>query len=134
MDGAKIGISKADDTNNFLAELLQDLDPSVLKELTIERDLDTSEGLAGEPITIGAVVGGGTVLISAMLRVLERHLEHNQQRVMIKIVAEGFDRDPKLGTELAKLANKYADVSIKYGIAKEAWLPQAKKWETHRGS
>jgi hypothetical protein len=132
MDEPKIGISMVGETNKLLADVLGALNPSELKELTIDRDLEDSEGLAGEPITIGAVIAGGTVVISAVLRLLERHLEHNQQRAMAKLVAENFDRDPKLVAELAMLAKKYADVSIKYGVAKEAWQPQTKTPETKK--
>ena len=121
MDEPKIGISVGDDTEKLLQELLKEIDDVMLDDLEIDRELENSEGLAGEPITVGAVIAGGTIVLAAVLRLIERHLEHRQQRKTMQIVAEGFAAHPLLGTILADIAKKNADVSISYGIAKEAW-------------
>lgn len=118
MDESRIGLSLGQDTERIVQEILGEVDDDALH---IERELEDSTGLAGEPITIGVVIGGGTVVLSAVLRLIERRLEHAQQWKTMKIVAEGFQSNPELGKVLAQIAKKNADVSIRYGIAKEAW-------------
>lgn len=121
MDEPRIGISLGEETEGFLQELLDTVDDDTLDNLKIDRELKHSEGLAGEPITTGVIITGGTIILSAVLRLIERHLEQRHQHRTMKIVAEGFDTHPKLGSTLADIAKKNADVSISYGIAKEAW-------------
>lgn len=125
MNEFRIEISAGADTEDQLADILAGLDRETLAGLSVERELAPTTGLTGEPITISAVIGGAAIVISALLRVIERRLEHEHQLRTLKIVAEGFDRDPKLGEQLAGIAKKYADVSISYGIAKESWATQA---------
>jgi len=124
MEQLKIGISLGDSTDNFLEGLFEQIDDQVLDELQVERELQSSYGLAGEPITVGAVITGGTVVISAVLRLIERYLEHKQQLKMATLVAEGFAAQPELGAILAEIAKKNAEVSIRYGIAREAWTKE----------
>ena len=121
MDEPRIGISLGEDTEKFLQDVLSEVDDD---DLHVGRELEDSEGLAGEPITLGVVICGSTVILSAVLRIIERRLEHTQQRKAMKMVAEGFQSHPELGKLLAQIAKKNADVSIKYGIAKEAWAPK----------
>jgi hypothetical protein len=122
----KIGISVGDDTEKLLGELLRLVDDKMLDDLEIDRVLEDSKGLTGEPITIGAVISGSAIALSAVLRLIERHLEHTQQRKIMEIVAEGFTSDHQLGNALTQIAKKNADVSISYGIAKEAWTIRRK--------
>lgn len=118
----KLGFSVGDDTEVLLQEILEQLEEDeLLGEINVTRELEDSDGLAGEPITIGVVVFGGVAALSAILRVVERWLEHKHQKELLKVVAEGFERSPELANELIKLMKKYADVSLSYGIAEEAW-------------
>lgn len=126
MNDPRIGISLGDDTEKLLKGVLDEVGDTVLNELEIERQLEHSEGLAGEPITIGVVLTGSAFVLSAVLRVIERKLEHDHQLKMMKIVAEGFKKHPKLGNTLAAVAKKNAEVAISYGIAEESWAPQLK--------
>ncbi|UEM08426.1 hypothetical protein J4G43_026920 [Bradyrhizobium barranii subsp. barranii] len=118
MDEPRIGISLGEDTERLLQDVLGEVDDD---DLYIERELEESEGLAGEPITFGVIIGGSAVVLSAVLRLIERRLEHKRQWKAMKMVAEGFQSHPELGKLLAQIAKKNADVSITYGIAKEAW-------------
>ena len=104
MDEPKIGISIGEDTETLLKELLREIDDDSLDQITIDRELKHSQGLAGEPITIGAVITGGTIVLSAVLRLIERYLEHRHQHKMMQIVAEGFEKHPLLGSTLADIA------------------------------
>jgi hypothetical protein len=117
----RLGLSVGDDTEEMLQAILAGLSDAELDELKIERTLEKSDGLAGEPVTIGAVITGSAILISAVLRLVERHLETRRQDRALKLVAEGFREDPELGRQLAELAKKHADVAIAQGIAKGAW-------------
>lgn len=117
----RIGISIGDETEGLLQALLGRIDDDTLDSLEIDRSLKESKGLAGEPITVGAVIAGGTIVLSAVLRLIERYLEQSQQRRTMRIVAEGFAAHPDLAMILADVAKKYADVSISFGVAKEAW-------------
>lgn len=117
-----VAISSDLDTERFLKGLLIDVDDVLLDDLTIHREMESTDGMAGEPATLAVVVTAGTIAMSAFLRLVERRLEQMHQREEMKIVAEGFARDSQLGGILADIAKKHADVSISFGIAKEAWL------------
>ncbi len=121
MTEPKICISFGEETETLLQELLDEIDDDMLDNLSIDRKLKESEGLAGEPITTGAIITAGTVVLSAILRLIERYLEEKRQHRDMKIVAEGFKTHPDLGAMLADIAKKNADVSISHGIAEEAW-------------
>ena len=125
MNGPKIGIALGTETEPFLKDLLREVDDSMLDELEVHRELESSEGLNGEPITTGVIITGTAIIISALLRLIERRMEHSHQHKTMKIVAEGFESHPDLGTVLADIAKKNADVSISYGIATEAWSTMA---------
>ena len=121
MNKAAIGIAAGDSTEKIFDELLAEIDDETLDQLDITRELEPSEGLAGEPVTIGVLITGGAVVVSAVLRIIERRMEYNRQMAQMKIVAENFQLNPELGKILAEIAKKYADVSISQGLAKEAW-------------
>lgn len=122
MTALRIGISLGDDTEEFLQDLLSDLDDDALDQLLIDRELESSVGLAGEPITIGAIIAGSTAILSVILRLIERKLEHDHQYRVMRIVSEGHSKNPDLGHLLSNIAVKYTDVSVKNGIAKTAWM------------
>src|SRR6185437_14653963 len=107
----KLAVSIGDDTEDLLQGIIGGLTEEELESVDIDRALETSEGMSGEPVTIGAVITGSAVVISAVLRLIERHLETKRQEAQMRLVAEGFREDPALGKQLGELAKKHADVS-----------------------
>ena len=121
MSKVALGIAMQEYTADFLRDALNDLPNDTLDQLQIDYELESSDGLAGEPILIGALITGSTIAISAFVRLLERKMENNRQEKQLDIVAEGFRESPELGELLADLAKGHSKISISHGIAKEAW-------------
>ncbi len=121
MEKLKIAITSGDDTEYLLQDLLKEIDDENLDNLQIAREIEKSKGLAGEPITTGAIITGSVIVLSVLLRLIERVLEQQHQYKTMKIVAEGFDSHPELGKILAEMAKKNSEVSISYGLAKIEW-------------
>lgn len=117
----KLVLELGSETEEITQRILDALGDDLIDEVQIERKIESSTGLAGEPITISSLVVGSSIVISAALRVLERYMEIRRQEGQMRIVAEGFDRDAKLGQALADLAASHASISVSHGYAKEAW-------------
>jgi hypothetical protein len=125
MDDLRLRISFGDDTTALMRDVLADMDDATLDNLDVDWEPPQSPGLAGEPVSASVVLAGAAMAIAALLRLIERRMEHLQQREMMRIVAEGFDKHPKLGAQLEGMAKTYSQISISYGLAKEAWPPPA---------
>lgn len=121
MADLRMRISFGGDTTAEMREMLAEMDDATLDGLDVEWEEPQSPGLAGEPISASVVLAGGAIAMAALLRLIERRMEHLQQREMMRIVAEGFDKHPELGARLGAMADAYSQVSISYGLAKEAW-------------
>jgi len=124
MTDLRMRISFDDDTTAQMRDVLAGIDDATLDNLEVEWEPE-SPGLTGEPITASVLVTGTAIAIGALLRVIERQMEHQHQMAMMRIVAEGFDKHPKLAEQLKELAKDNNKVSIKYGLAKEPRLPRS---------
>jgi hypothetical protein len=107
-DLPKLGLSVGDNTEALLQDILSGLTDAQLDELEIERALET-------------VITGSAILITAVLRLVERHLETRRQERALTLVAEGFREDPELGRILADVTKKHSEVAVAHGVAKGAW-------------
>lgn len=114
-------ISFGDNTTARMREILDEMDDATLDDLDVEWEPPESPGLAGEPISASIILAGSAMAISALLRLIERRMEHLHQREVMRIVAEGFEQHPDLGAQLGDISKNYSQVSISYGIAKEGW-------------
>ena len=104
-----------------MRDVLGEIDDTTLDDLDVQWEPPQSAGLAGEPISASVILAGSAMAIAAVLRVIERQMEHRRQQEMMRVVAEGFDKHPELGRQLGELAKSYSQISISYGLAKEAW-------------
>jgi hypothetical protein len=111
------------DTTNEMSEAFGELEESLLDELEVTWEEPKSVGVANEPISAYVIVVGGAIAVAALLRVIERRMQHLQERETMRIVAEGFEKDAQLGKQLSDLAKAYSKVAVSYGLAKEAWPP-----------
>jgi|SRR5690606_6134054 len=122
MTDLRLRISFGDNTSAYMRDVLAEIDDTTLDDLDVEWEPPESPGLAGEPISASIVLAGSSMAIAALLRVIERRMEHLQQREMMRIVADGFDKHPDLGKRLEEMAKTYSRVSISHGLAEQAWL------------
>jgi len=125
MTDPRLYISFGDNTTAVMRDVLAEMDDTTLDDLGVEWEPPQSPGLAGEPISASIILAGSAMAIAAVLRLIERRMEHQQQREMLRMVAEGFDKHPELGKQLGEMAKTYSQVSISYGLAKEAWPSSA---------
>lgn len=114
-----IRIEAGDQTENLIQFVTKELDDATLDEIEINREVAKPSGLVSEPITIAVTVALGTAAIAAVTRLVERWLENNRQLKTLSIVADApSDEARKL---LTGLAEKHAQVSVSYKLAKESW-------------
>jgi hypothetical protein len=112
-------IEAGDQTEDLIQYVTRRLDDATLDEIDINRELAKPSSLASEPITIGVTVALGTAAIAAVTRLVERWLESQRQLETLRIVVDApTDEAKKL---LTGLAEKHAQVSLSYSLAKESW-------------
>jgi hypothetical protein len=112
-------IEAGDQTEDFIQCVTSGLDDATLDKIDINRELAKPSSLASEPITIGVTVTLGTAAIAAVTRLVERWLESQRQLKTLRIVVDApTDEAKKL---LTGLAEKHAQVSLSYSLAKESW-------------
>jgi hypothetical protein len=113
---ATIQIEAGEKTEDVLSFVLNALDDQTLDDIDVDRKMAATEGLVSEPITIVAVITATTTGVLAITRLVEKYMEHRQQLKVLSIVADGFERSSEAGKNLEKLAEKYAQVSISFGV------------------
>lgn len=121
MNYSALEISAGLQSEYILQAILSELGDEQLDQMTVDRQIASSSGLVGEPVTTAVAIGATTTVMVAALRILERHLEHRRQKEAFKMIAQGFDKDPELGKLFNELAVKNAEVAASMGIAKESW-------------
>lgn len=116
-----IELSADDHTEELVQYILNSIDESTLESMEVDRQIQRPQGLASEPVTIAVTLTLATVGVSAVVRLIERWMEHRRQMCALRIVASGFEVSEEAGKQLAKLAEAHAGVSVSFGIAKESW-------------
>lgn len=117
-------ISHGDDTTAIMGDVLEEIkqsDRDTFDKLEVDWDPPESPGIAGEPISAGIMLAGSAMIIAAVLRVIERRMEHIQQREILREVIKGIEKNPDATAELNDLAKKFSDVSISFGLVKGVW-------------
>jgi hypothetical protein len=111
---AEILIDFGKDTEILIQYVLDGFEKAGEDEIEIKRSLEKSVGLAGEPITISAIIAFGTLAIPLMTKLLRQYLETQRQMATLRIVADGFEKDPEAGAALERIAHSHANVAISF--------------------
>jgi hypothetical protein len=118
---ATLRFEAGDHTESIVGFVTSELDDSLLDTINVDREVASTSGLASEPITLAATITLTTTAIVAVLRIVERWLEMQRQLQTLEIVADGFAKSSEAGEHLTRLAEKHAEVTAKYPLAKETW-------------
>lgn len=103
-------------TEDLWQYILENISDSTLDEIEVERDIKDPSGLASEPVTAALILSLSSLTAAVILRLVERWMENKRQREQLEIVLQGFSISDEAGKAAASLAQKHADVSIKYGL------------------
>lgn len=113
---AKILLDAGRDTEDLVSFITGEVSEDLLDEMSVERTGLKSEKLATEPLTVSATLTLSAAAIVTIGRIIEKWLEHRNQRAQLIIVAAGFSVSDEAGKALASVATKYADVAISFGM------------------
>jgi hypothetical protein len=113
----RITLEAGKDTEELLEFILEDLDRSVIAEMSVDRDYDRPDGLASEPITISVALG--TAIGATAIRVgraIERWLENRRQETHLKALITAAEHSPELAELVADVTKAHASVAVSYEL------------------
>ncbi|MDM7175244.1 hypothetical protein QUH50_25515 [Klebsiella variicola] len=109
-------LSMNEGTEDLWQYILENISDSALDEIEVDRDIKDPSSLASEPVTAALILSLSSLTAATILRLVERWMENKKQHEQLEIVLRGFSISDEARKAAASLAQKHADVSIKYGL------------------
>ncbi len=113
---ATLVVNAGKDTESLLQMITNELDDASLDTIDVRRDVEKSQNLATEPLTLAATLVFSAPLMVAIGRIMERWLENKNQLQHLHIIAEGFSQSDAAGKALAEVSKAHARVSVEYKL------------------
>jgi hypothetical protein len=109
----EVEISMGGDTEAAINFVFENLTDAECDEIDLTRTTE-SGGVAREPITSVALLSLAGGLALKIIPLIDRFLEHRRQRDHLELVMRAAENNSPALEALVKLAEKYADVTVKF--------------------
>lgn len=120
---SKLYLEAGRDTRDLVTFITSNLSDDLLDYIEVQ-EVNRQDALASEPFMVAAFVTLGTSSVYAVTRLIEKWIELRRQAKARHDITTAWEKDPKLGMELARLEKKFSGVAVKQGMPDAKMLRQ----------